>query len=349
MSECVYLNFSQVNNSCVNISNEYRNETDFYATLSDINNVIAYIICSFGFMINILNIIAILNAPGKLTPHSKLDISLAVSDICILLPILVTKISKAALLVGNIKHSCYYYLVVYSYIQPGVLLVSLFNLLMLGIDHYIAIVKPLHYNRILSTRRMSTCIAFVWILSCIASVTETIPKIIYYFKSNEDHFCLYMMLEYLPIFPYLLVIPEFIVLVIIYTQIYVAYTKYVTRRQFFNQDDQHNNKAIVTTLLIITTFMIGWVPQSIFSIMDAIYYTSVPPISNQRSWFIIFMCSNLIYLNSSCDALIYALRLEVVKQGYKIVLTKLCRKCRIHLAIGQTVTARPRIELQNMG
>ena len=211
MSECVFLNFSQVNNSCVNISNVYRNETDVYATLHDIYHVITIIICSFGFIVNTLNIIAILNAPGKLTPHSKLVISLAVSDICVVLPSLVAEIIIATLLVGDVNQSCYYKLVVHRYFQPGVLLVSLLNLLMLGIDHYIAIVKPLHYDRILSTKRISTCVAFIWIFSFVASVIETFPKIISYFKSNEDQFCLYMIVEYMPRFPYLLVIPVFIV------------------------------------------------------------------------------------------------------------------------------------------
>ena len=348
MSECVFFNFSQVSNSCVNISNVNRNETDFNATLYDIYNAITLIICLFGFIVNILNIIAILNAPGKLTSHSKLVISLAVSDICVVLPSLLTQISMATLLVGDVNLSCYYHVVVHKYIEPGVVLVSLLNLLMLGIDHYIAIVKPLHYDRILSTKRLSACVAFIWIFSFVVSVIETIYKIISYFKSNEDQFCLYMMLEYLPRFPYLLVIPVFIVLVIIYTRIYVAYTKYVTRRQIFHPDDQHNNKAIVTTLLIIITFMIGWVPVSVMTIISTIYYTGVRMIFNDWLWFILVMCGNLILLNSSCDALIYAWRLEVVKQGYKIVLTKLCRKCRIRLAIGQTDTARPRIVLQNM-
>ena len=163
-------------------------------------------------MINILNIIAILNAPGKLTPHSKLVISLAVSDICVVLPTLVAEIRIiiATLLVGDVNQSCYYELVVHKYFQPGVVLVSLLNLLMLGIDHYIAIVKPLHYDRILSTKRISACVAFIWIFSFVASVIENIPKIISYFKSNEDQFCLYMIVEYLPRFPYLLVIPVFL-------------------------------------------------------------------------------------------------------------------------------------------
>ena len=177
MSECVFFNFSQVNSSCDNNSNVYRNETDFVPTLHDIYFVITLIICLFGFIVNILNIIAILNAPGKLTPHSKLVINLAVSDICVLLPTLVAVIR---IIIAN--QSCYYELVVHKYFQPGIVLVSLLNLLMLGIDHYIAIVKPLHYDRILSTKRISACMAFIWIFSFVASVIETIPKIIKRYK-----------------------------------------------------------------------------------------------------------------------------------------------------------------------
>ena len=62
------------------------------------------------------------------------------------------------------------------------------------------------------------------------------------------------------IIPYFLVMPELIVLIILYTRIYVAYKKFVTRQRAFRPDEQHTNKAIVTTLLVVGTFMIGWVP-----------------------------------------------------------------------------------------
>ena len=339
MAKCEYLNVSQGNNSCVNLTNKYNNGTetnsDNITLFLDIYAMFVYVIFSLASTMNFLNIIALLNVPGKMTPHSKLIISLAISDICVLFPELFTRINRTISVFSGMYYC--YFSVIFLYMEPCVILVSLLNLLTLGIDHYIAIVKPLHYNRIVTNRRISACIVLIWILSFVASVIETIPEIINYYKNNADQFpfCLHMILNYMPRFPHLLVIPELIVLIILYTRIYVAYKKHVTRRQYCRPDEQHNNKAIVTTLLIIITFMISWVPYTIIHILNFIltdtFYLNLPEDTIEKLWFISLMCKALILLNSLCDALIYALRLDTVKQGYKAVLAKLCKKNHICL------------------
>ena len=218
------------------------------------------------------------------------------------------------------------------YFQPGVVLVSLLYLLALGIDHFIAIVKPLHYNSIVSSIRTSACIALIWIVSYTTVVIETIPKTVMYYKNdeNQDPFCIYMFYEYLTRIPYFLVIPELFILILLYSRIYVAYKQYVTRHQSLRPDDQHNNKAIVTTLLIIVTFMVSWVPYSMLIIAYSIFSDKVFTDFPQKVLaYIAWTCQSLILMNSFCDALIYALRLEVVKQGYKAMLRKFCQKCQI--------------------
>ena len=333
MAKCEYFNVSKLNISFVNTSSKYCNgselntyNNDIVTVFNETYGVFVYVICSLGLIMNILNIAAILNAPEKVTAHPKLVISLAVSDMCVVMPELLKGI--ISILPYVMSYFCFF-IVVFYYIEPGVILVSLLNLLMLGIDHYIAIFKPLHYNRIVSKHRITLCIVLIWIFGFVASVSETIPDTVYYFTNNESRntfsFCDHMLFDYSPRFPYVLVIMELIVLIILYTRIYVAYKKHVTRRQLFSPDEQHNNKAIVTTLLIIVTFMIGWCP---FSIMQIVYMTlhSGEPI---YLWFITHTFKSFIFLNSSCDALIYALRLDVVKQGYKVMLVKVCKAFNI--------------------
>ena len=60
-----------------------------------------YTVCPLGLIVNILNIIAITNAPSRLTPHSRLVISLAVSDMCIVLPEIVNIIMSVKLAVAQ--------------------------------------------------------------------------------------------------------------------------------------------------------------------------------------------------------------------------------------------------------
>ena len=96
MAECVYLNFSQANNSCVNISNKHRNGRNINAERRYYNIYLLYVnntFCPFEIIINIRNIIGILNETGKRTPHSKLVNNLTVSDISDVLTALVTEIS----------------------------------------------------------------------------------------------------------------------------------------------------------------------------------------------------------------------------------------------------------------
>ena len=354
LTKCDNLNLSQVvYDSCANVSNGNHGKPDYndaFRLLYDIFEQFVYFASPIGLIMNILNIIAIANAPSKMSPHSKLVISLAVSDMCVVLPALVTRLLRRQLYRYDI-YECYD-VVTYSYFEPSVTLASLLNLLALGIDQFIAIVKPLHYTRIVSNRRTRECIVLIWLMSFITSVIETLPETINYYKNDgtipeniinysydgKKPFCFHMIDEYTPRIPYFLVIPELIVLIIIYTRIYVACKLYVTRRQAFRPDDQHNNKAIVTTLLVIGTFMVCWVPYGMLHVLAIIFtdqtYKYVP---KEYQWFISLMCKTLIPLNSSCDALIYALRLNVVKQGYKTIFRKVCRKCQICLARSQSI------------
>ena len=171
--------------------------------------------------------------------------SLAVSDMCIVLPVVIHYTLR--LLRLYISSDCYI-VALYRYFYPSFTLVSLLNILALGVDHFIAIVKPLHYNRIVSNVRTKVCIVLIWLISFITVATESIPDIINFSvnKETEDPFCTHMSFLYMlnPKIPYFLVTPELIVLIILYTRVYVAYKKFVTRRHSFLPDEQHNNKAI---------------------------------------------------------------------------------------------------------
>ena len=332
------LNASHVNKSCVNISSEFLYKAGVFTSdadrlLSSIYYNFVYTVSPLGLIVNILNIVAIAHSPQGPTPHSILIISLAVSDICVVLPTLGTQLMCHLYLYERVVDltvlECYAAFEHISF-EPCVLLASLFNLLALGIDHYIAIVKPLHCNRLVSNRRTKVIIVLIWIVSFIAVVIDTIPSIFAYYKADDtgQTFCSYMRINHSPRIPYFLVIPVFFVLIALYARIFIAYKKYAIRRQSFRPDNLHNNKAIITTLLIIGSFMIGWVSYSALRVsfvlfrQENIHLKCIPPLR------LVYysVCCALIKLNSLCDALIYALRLQIVKQGYIAMFRKLCRK-----------------------
>ena len=86
MTKCEDVSLSLVNSSCVNSSDEYKLDFDAINLMLIILDTFNYTVCPLGFTLNILNTIAIANSPSKLTPHSRIVISLALSDMCIILP-----------------------------------------------------------------------------------------------------------------------------------------------------------------------------------------------------------------------------------------------------------------------
>ena len=87
--------------------------------------------------------------------------------------------------------------------------------------------------------------------------------------------------------------------------------------------------------------MFGWVPYCLIEILQMFFFGKTIHFSGEvleYVWFISIMCKAFIMLNSLCDALIYALRLAVVKEGYKAIFIKCCGKCKFRLRKNRNIT-----------
>ena len=158
---------------------------------------------------------------------------------------------------------------------------------------------------------------------------ESLSHVLMYntISGSNNTFCQYMLQEYFPKTFYLLIIPV-IVLIILYLQVYVAYKKYVIRHQSLRPDYQHNKKAIVTTLLVIGTFMVCYLPVSVLQIASYLFVEELKVVYIKYKGLIHYMTQGLVLLNPLCDALLYALRLNIVKEGYKEIFRSLCKRPR---------------------
>ena len=74
--------------------------------------------------------------------------------------------------------------------------------------------------------------------------------------------------------------------------------------------------------------MVSWVPYSLIIIVRSISDTALVRVLRSELYVFYFesVCYALMRLNTLCDALIYAVRLEVVRQGYKTIFRKICKK-----------------------
>ena len=274
---------------------------------------------------NSLTIAALVHNPKGQTAHSKFIMSLAVSDCCI---------GTYCLVESVIDHWLYFDLnpemfrCLYIFgiaFRNFSLLATLFNLLALGVDHYIAIVKPLHYNRIMSRFRTNFIIIIIWISSSMVASLPFVAQLFEYAAENAfGNFCFFVAfisnLADLYKICYYFIMPEFLILTFLYVKVFLEYRKFEARRQTLQLDDMHNKKAIITTLLIIGSFFLFWMPQFLYTIINSINYTRV--YFRIKGNLITFV---LVLLNALCDPIIYGFRLPVVREGYRIMFRKLCR------------------------
>lgn len=283
--------------------------------------IISVILCIVGLVANAASIIATANIPHRQSTHSKLIISLGVSDALILVAIL----SHNVMYIFSSWDDCTKMLK--RLLLDVALLATLVNLLVMAIDHYLAIMRPLHYRRFMSKFRGNCLVVGIWVFSLAAGLLEVVVGLLVKFETHEP-FCRVISNDEFDL-ELLIIAFIFIVLfgiMVIYMRIYILVKELMVRDRILYQDEMHSSKAIITTMAIVGTFAIFWAPDGIFQIYmyvqikrDIFYvldHLNAFALAND----ILFLC---IQLNSLADPLIYAIRLREVQRGYKAVFYKL--------------------------
>ncbi|XP_045169447.1 melanocortin receptor 4-like [Mercenaria mercenaria] len=317
---------SNVTESVSNVTDNWNISTSMYyddyeevGAFDNPFNVVKLIVCILGLIANIMSVTATVHIPHGLTTHSKLIISLGVSDSLILIAALghnflyITSSVECIYIIKRVLH------------DTGVL-ATLLNLLAMAADHYLAIMKPMSYSRFMTRLRCNCSILAIWTVSLIAGLLEIIVG--QFIKAEigfEDFsFCSKLLIDQFDaelIMPVLIFVVLFGV-VLFYTKIYFVAKSIISRDRMLYHDEMHNYKAIITTMLIIGTFIIFWTPLAIFKIYthinaEASYHSDKDQLELAED--LMFL---LLLLNSLVDPLIYATRLQEVQRGYKVLFYK---------------------------
>ena len=316
-------------------------QTDAARLLAQPVYIVMLTLCLLALITNILSIIAIFHIPQKLTTHLKLIVSLGSADILIVISVLLhivnrifnSPVSYFGLNRPSERLACACIAAIINSINIFAFLVSLLNLQAMAIDHYIGILHPWCYRRhFISPKNAYIIITLIWILSAFGGFSNFLFGYPGY-KNKESFFnyCEYIMYdnfhaEYLV---FGVTILDLCVIIFIYTKIWIEIKKLNTRTRFYPDEITQNKKAIYTTLFIIGTFCLCWMPNCFYQIyMILIIHYNNSDFQNLFGTYLLISkyLYILILMNCLFDPIIYAIRLKIVRKGYKNCIQKLVQR-----------------------
>lgn len=221
--------------------------------------------------------------------------------------------------------------------------ISLLNLVAMAIDHYLAILKPLHHPSLLTTRRTVVIICMLWIFSFIAGFSDFFtPFLINPHYSGGLNYCNRVFLnkyneEYLV---FTIAFGALGLMAFVYVRIYLK-VRQRHRMPLFKDTTEairaSHQRALITTLLILGTFIITWLPLCLFEVVLIIYVSIDPGYLRahtellQRLTYANEVLYDLLLMNTIADPLIYAIRVPEVRLGYSRLYYKLtCRSRKLN-------------------
>lgn len=294
----------------------------------NIGRLLNMILAVMGILANMASLTAMCHISGPLSANQRLIISLLLSDLFVSSTILTTVINNALFpfFLGPGKDYGQK-LCLYTVLKALVMTshtISLFNLVLLSLDHFLAINKPLRYMQLMTGKRVSCGIGIVWILAAFCGFSDfLLPGQFYLYCEDmelvnfcEVGYCTKYETEYL-LFP--LVHVCFIIMAVFYSQVFHTIYQYQTMTGRHQRHMRRNIKGLVTTLLILGSFLVCWLPHCIFEAYILVK-SQIDHMGVMAQYKLVMRVDYYLYslwlANSVCDPIIYAVRMREIKNGY---------------------------------
>ena len=282
--------------------------------------IAAVMLSSLGILANLLSVCAVARVRPHLTPHFLLILSLAFSDILIGVSVMAHLLNQA---LNPLYSSICAYLLIKALNNTG-LNITLLNLFGMAIDHYLAILRPLHHPLLMSKSRANVMIVTLWLIAVLTGYSGFIIAIGFRKPKDEIPFCeLVLESPYHEEFTvFFITLVSLFLMCFIYIRIYLQ----VRRRQA--EMSRHtrrgvmrrNQRALITTLLILGSFAACWLPNCLFQIAMLIQL-KINPAAVQTASLDLDLADrflyNLMLINCVCDPIIYTMRMREVQHGYR--------------------------------
>lgn len=290
--------------------------TNFKEDVCDIFLDVSLWIALIAFIINMLNIIAIL--PSNLCSKMcyRLVVNLSVSDALLDLVMIVYLGTYKA---GLIWSSVSFYVIEAVFDMYS--LVSLWTLLAMSFDLFMLMIHPLKYSLLIDITAYRGIIVFIWIISTVPYISLDI-LIAACSKSStislvdavvSDHFRSNCINSFCALLGFLIILALYIT---IFRNIY-------SLKKRLQTDRVSMKKSAVTICLVVLAYFVCYMPLWMFVFVEIIVDTDL---SEDARGFILECLAYLLHVvNTLCDPVIYAFRIPVIRSVYLQALLKLKR------------------------
>ena len=337
------------------------------------SSILALVLGFTAMCLNLSSLLAISQIRSRINTHFRYIASLAVSDILIgvslTLHIINSTFNPAPPLGrgsndARLKSRCLFAII--KALHSMGLIVSLLNLTGMAIDHYIAILKPLHHQRLMSNTRGIILIVSSWVLAFLFGFSDffaepdKIPLIIanhsvnyceaIYITRYQEEYCLFAT-----------AVITLSSMTYIYIRIYTKIRSHSKPGFSLNSSQSNNSKrmmaqmvlknkrALITTLFILGTFILCWMPNCLFEV-TLIAYIKLHPSSLEEMRYLLVKVNrhlyNLLIVNSILDPIIYAIRIREIRLGYKRLIFR--SHCWKGIGRDQSTSSLCKMEAQTM-
>ncbi|KAK9732204.1 7 transmembrane receptor (rhodopsin family) [Popillia japonica] len=302
------------------------------------------IFCLVSLVINIKVLMAIHWLRRPISPTVNISLSLAAADAISSLFLGVHLLVNSYIReVHAIELPCYLTAYTVEIYRLSGIIITVLHLLTLSINHWLGILKPMHYTSIMTTKKTSIIIFFLWILPIVFFNS-------YFYghrsKNIECDVAFIFRFKFRIVFSFLFFIP-LIFMVFFYTHILLMVkaqrerwaalersgskrNKTLTRSNNQQRRTMENNiKAITTTLLILGSCLIGWMPSVTkfmlvcvegckYSYEDGLKIGIIP------NFIISYMSYFLLILKTMANPIIYSTRMTEVKEATRKMNQAIC-------------------------
>ncbi|XP_054899480.1 LOW QUALITY PROTEIN: adenosine receptor A2b [Poeciliopsis prolifica] len=271
-------------------------------------------------------------------------VSLAVADIlvgCLAIPFaIIISVGLCLNFYGCLFLACFVLVLTQS---------SIFSLLAIAIDRYLAVKIPLRYKELMTGKTARKIIAILWILSFViglipffgwnlknsswensSSVNNT--------KCKECYFESVVDMQYMVYFNFFVcVLVPLLIMLGIYVKIFTVARKQLRQIELKcvgNGDNQNKSllqkeiRAAKSLSIIVGLFTLCWLPVHILNCLTLFYGDLKKPV------FVMYVAIILSHANSAINPIIYAYRIQDFRSTFRKILVRhfLCQKEELYLS-----------------